>query len=259
MSATVSTSVKKILATFAPGLSAFLFLLRASIPISAASLTVAAAADISAAGPDLTSAFQSAHPGDTVRFVFAASGALAQQIANGAPYDVFLSANGAFVDQLASSGKILPETDTVYALGRLGVLWKDAKPHSFNDLADDWVRFVAVANPVLAPYGLAARQALQHEKLWDRLKPKIVFGENVRQTLQMFDSGNADAVLTSYSLITGRPGASIIPDTWHQPIRQKAGVVAASANQPLARELLAFLRGPSGSQVLARHGLIPAH
>jgi molybdate transport system substrate-binding protein len=259
MSATVSTSVKKILATLELDLSAFLLLLMASIPLSAASLTIAAAADISAAGPDLTAAFQSAHPGDTVRFVFAASGALAQQIANGAPYDIFLSANEAFVDQLALSGKILPETDTVYAFGRLGVLWKDAKPHPLSDLADDWVRFVAVANPVLAPYGLAARQALEHEKLWDRLKPKIVFGENVRQTLQMFDSGNADAVLTSFSLITGRPGASIVPDAWHQPIRQKAGVVAASANQPLARELLAFLRGPRGGQILTSHGLIPAH
>jgi molybdate transport system substrate-binding protein len=228
-----------------------------SVPISAASLTVAAAADISAAESDLTSSFHETYPSDTVRFVFAASGALAQQIANGAPYDVFLSANEAFVDQLVSTRKILPDTDIAYALGRVGILWKDGKAHPLNDLTTDLVRFVAIANPKLAPYGLAAEQALRHENLWDKLGAKIVFGENVRQTLQLFDSGNADAVLTSYSLINNRPGATVVPDNWHQPIRQKAGVVASSANQKLARKFVAFLEGPKGSKILVKHGLTP--
>lgn len=225
--------------------------------LSAASLTVAAASDMAAAEHELSDGFHKTDPADTVRFAFAASGALAQQIANGAQYDVFLSANEAFVDQLAASRKVLPDTVHVYALGQLGILWRDGKGHKINDLASDWVRLVAIANPRIAPYGLAARQALETQGLWDSLRPKIVFGENVRQALQMFDSGNADAVMTAYSLMAGRPGGAVIPEEWHKPIRQKAGIIAASSEPEAARKFLAFLHGPEGARILVRHGLKP--
>lgn len=255
MSVSLSTCTHRISAGFLAFLACLLF---GSVQCPAASLTIAAAADISAAGSDLAAGFHQTHPGETVRFVFAASGALAQQIANGAPYDVFLSANEAFVDQLASNRKILPDTDTVYALGRLGILLKNSKSLTLNNLTAPSVRFVAIANPKLAPYGLAAEQALRHENLWDSLQSKIVFGENVRQALQMFDSGNADAVLTAYSLIGDRPGAATVPDPWHQPIRQKGGVIAASGNQTVARAFLAFLHSPQGRRILTKHGLSPS-
>jgi molybdate transport system substrate-binding protein len=228
-----------------------------SVPVSGATLTVAAAADMASAEAALSSSFHKSYPPDSVRFVFAASGALAQQISNGAPYDLFLSANESFVDQLAVSRKILPDSIRVYALGELGILWRDTKLHEFSDLKQDWVRFVAVANPRLAPYGAAAQQSLEHESLWDSLRSKIVFGENVRQALQLFDSGNADVVLTSYSLMAGRPGAAVVPADWHNPIRQKAGIIAASQNIDVARLFLAFLRSPEGSRILAAHGLKP--
>lgn len=227
-------------------------------PAHAGTLTIAAAADISAAEHDLTESFHKSFPEDSVRFSFAASGALAQQISNGAPYDLFLSANESFVDQLAVAQKVLPDSVHVYAFGQLGILWRDAKPHRLNDLTEKWVRFVALANPRLAPYGAAAQQSLEHENLWDVLRTKIVFGENVRQALQMFDTGNADVVLTAYSLLVGRPGATIIPDDWHKPIRQKAGIVAASQNLDAARHFLAFLASPSGARILTEHGLKPA-
>jgi molybdate transport system substrate-binding protein len=99
---------------------------------------------------------------------------------------------------------------------------------------------------------------LEHENLCDSLRPKIVYGENVRQALQLFDSGNADVVLTSYSLLIGRPGAAIIPSDWHKPIRQKAGIVAASQDVEVARRFMAFLASPAGARVLAAHGLKPA-
>jgi molybdate transport system substrate-binding protein len=222
-----------------------------------ASLTVAAASDLASAERDLTNSFQRTHRNDSVRFVFAASGTLRQQIANGAPYDVFLSANAAYIDQLASNRKILPDTAVVYAHGQLAALWRDHKLHDINDLIQNWVRFVALANPKLAPYGLAAQQSLEHAGLWAKLRPKIVFGENVRQTLQMFDSGNADVVLTAYSLMVKRPGVQAIPENWHQPILQKGGVVAASHEASLAREFLAFLQSPAGASVLRAHGLSP--
>ena len=227
-------------------------------PARAASLTVAAAADIASAEHDLTDSFHKSFPEDWVRFSFAASGALAQQISNGAPYDLFLSANEGFVDQLAVAQKILPDSVHVYAFGQLGILWRDGKPHRLNELTEKWVRFAAIANPRLAPYGAAAEQSLEHENLWDAIRTKIVFGENVRQALQMFDTGNADVVLTAYSLLVGRPGVAVIPDEWHKPIRQKCGIVAASQNLDAARHFLAFLTSTSGGRILIEHGLKPA-
>jgi molybdate transport system substrate-binding protein len=222
-----------------------------------ASLTVAAAADISSAESALTASFHAAFPEDSVRFVFAASGALAQQIENGAPYDLFLSANETFVDQLVASKKILSDTALTYALGQLGILWRDGKQHNIRELSAEWVRFVAMANPQLAPYGMAARQALESEGVWDAIRTKIVFGENVRQALQQFDSGNADVVLTAYSLLLKRPGVAIIPAAAHRPIRQKAGIVAASQQVTAARRFLAFLQSPDGARILSSHGLVP--
>ena len=116
---------------------------------------------------------------------------------------------------------------------------------------------VAIANPQIAPYGLAARQALETQGLWDAIRSKVVFGENVRQALQMFDSGNAEVALTAYSLMIGRPSAAMIPQDWHKPIRQKAGIVAASPHPEAAQRFLAFLQSPGGAQILIRHGLKP--
>jgi molybdate transport system substrate-binding protein len=249
----VSGALSTFLAAFFVSLAFF------PASVRSATLTVAAAADIAAADHDLTDSFHKVFPEDSVRFSFAASGALAQQISNGAPYDVFLSANESFVDQLAVAQKILPDSVHVYALGQLGILWRDGKSHRLSDLTEKWVRFAAIANPRLAPYGAAAQQSLEHENLWDIVRTKVVFGENVRQALQMFDTGNADVVLTAYSLLVGRAGAAIIPDDWHKPIRQKAGIVAASQNLEAARHFLAFLASPSGARILTEHGLRPAH
>jgi len=178
---------------------------------------------------------------------------LKEQIASGAPYDVFLSANAEFVDQLASSGKLVPESVKAYAAGRVGMLWSDKKHHSLNDLAQSWVRFVALPNPKLAPYGVAAQQALEHAGIWKQVQPKVVYGENVRQTLQLFESGNADVVLTSDSLLQGKD-PDLIPADWHRPIIQKGGIVAASSNQQAARKFLDFVLSPAGQAIFAQFG-----
>jgi molybdate transport system substrate-binding protein len=215
-------------------------------------LTVAAAADLVALAPELARVFEKANPTVRVRFVTEASAVLAQQIENGAPYDVFLSANAKFVDRLVLAGKLAPQP-VVYATGRLAILWRDGKHHDVNDLARQWVRFVALANPQLAPYGAAAREALEHAQLWARIEPKVVYGENVRQTLQLFDSGNADAALIAAGLVMERH-PQIIPADWHQPIIQKAGIVAASSEQKTAALFLRFLVGPAAQEIFARHG-----
>jgi len=212
-------------------------------------LTVAAASDLAPVQP----ALQKAQPNLQIRFVTAASSVLSQQIENGAPYDVFLSANVQFVDQLASNGKLRPDSVRTYATGRVAILWNDKRSHSVSDLTQNWVRFVALPNPRLAPYGAAAQQALEHAGLWTAVKKKIVYGENVRQALQLFDSGNADAVLTALSLVADRK-PDLIPAAWHAPIVQKAGIVSASKNQPEADAFMQFLTSPAGQAIFAKFG-----
>jgi molybdate transport system substrate-binding protein len=234
-------------------LAAFLFLLCADTCVAQLTLTVAAASDLSAIGPTLASYFEKENQNVRVRFVNGASAMLAQQIENGAPFDVFLSANAQFVDQLAAKGKLDPATVRSYATGRLAVLWRDKKSHPLSYLADDSIHFLALPNPKLAPYGVAAEQALQHAGAWSAAKPKVVYGENVRQTLQLFDSGNADAVITADSLLQGR-GAEPIPQDWHAPIIQKGGTVAASKQQTAGKTFLDWLIGPSGQAIFAKYG-----
>jgi molybdate transport system substrate-binding protein len=234
-------------------LALFLITLVPSLALGQTTLTVAAASDLTNLEPSLASAFRKYEPKIEVRFVTAASAMLRQQIDSGAPYDVFLSANADYVDKLASSRKLIPESVRSYATGRVGLLWSDKKHHNINDLAQSWVRFVALPNPKLAPYGVAAQQALEHAAIWKQVQPKVVYGENVRQTLQLFESGNADAVLTSDSLLQGK-SPDLIPPDWHRPIVQKGGIVAASPNQPAARKFLDFVLSPAGQAVFAQFG-----
>ncbi|MBV9267689.1 MAG: molybdate ABC transporter substrate-binding protein [Acidobacteriaceae bacterium] len=225
----------------------------ASVTLSAAELTVAAAADLSPVEAELASSFRNSNPGIQIRWVTSASAILTQQIENGAPYDVFLSANAQFIDQLAAARKIEPSSVVWYATGRVGLLWRDGKHHDPKDLGSNWVRTIALPNPKLAPYGVAAEQAIRHLGIWDFVRQKIVYGENVRQTLQLFESGNADAVLTSASLLAGRP-AEVLPADWHSPIAQKAGVVVGSANHDAAEQFVRYLLSPAAQAVFARHG-----
>jgi molybdate transport system substrate-binding protein len=215
-------------------------------------LTVAAASDLATLEQPLQTAFEKTNP-NRIRWVTGASAILAQQIENGAPYDVFLSANAQFVESLAEKRKIEPKSVKAYATGRIGLLWRDGKPHEVKDLSENWVRFVALPNPDLAPYGLAARQALEKIGIWAAVRPKAVYGENVRQTLQLFESGNADAVLTSASLLQGK-SAQIIPADLHPPIRQEAGIVSGSRNPVAAARFLQFLSSAAAQSVFGRYG-----
>ncbi|MBV8828492.1 MAG: molybdate ABC transporter substrate-binding protein [Acidobacteriaceae bacterium] len=234
-------------------LLAVLFLIFPLACVAQTMLTVAAASDLTDVEPALAAGFRKIEPKVQVRFVTAASATLAQQIENGAPYDVFLSANAQFVDRLASNRSLLPESVRAYATGRIGVLWRDRKSHPFKDLAAKWVRVVALPNPKLAPYGVAAQQALEHSGIWQVVQPKVVYGENVRQTLQLFESGNADAVLTSDSLLRSEP-ADPIPGNLHNSIIQKAGIVARSSFRKNAEAFLSYLVSPPAQAVFARFG-----
>ena len=237
-------------------LSSILLLLPiVAVPVLAADppLLVAAASDLTSVEKPLTAAFRE-DTGVQVRFVLQSSGMLARQIQNGAPYDVYLSANEKYVRDLVETGDLARETVKVYATGRLGLWSKQGGIGRVEQLIEDRVRILAIANPAHAPYGVAAKEALLSRGLWERLRGKIVFAENVRQTFQYGDSGNADAIITSWTMVHDKGGV-MLPADWHTPIRQAGGVVTRSERKALARRFVEFLLSERGQRVLRGHGL----
>ncbi len=192
--------------------------------------------------------------GVSVRFTFGSSGLLARQIENGAPYDVYLSANERFVAELVDSRRLLPDSVRLYALGRVGLWSKSGRYHNLTDLLAPGMKHLAIPNPAHAPYGVAAREALKSRGIWSALESRIVYGENVQQALQFAESGNADAVLTAWSLVFNKGGV-LLPAEWHSPIRQTGAVVAGSRHPDAARRFLDFLTSRGGKALLAQHGL----
>jgi molybdate transport system substrate-binding protein len=227
------------------------YALIALLPLRAADLTVAAASDLAPLTAQLEKGFTAAR----VRFSLASSGSLAHQIENGAPFDVFLSANDQYVKELAAKGAVDPASVIVYATGRLGLWSRNGSVKSIEDLTKPSVVHIAIPNPEHAPYGVAAKQALENRGIWKRVESKIVYGENVTQALQYAESGNADAVITSWTLLNGRGVA--LPDAWHAPIRQAGAVVKSTTQPALAREFLKFLTGADGRKILESGGLSP--
>jgi molybdate transport system substrate-binding protein len=224
----------------------------ALLPVQAADLLVGAASDLGPITEKLAPAASQAL-GTRVRFTLASSGALAQQVANAAPFDVFLSANESYVSDAVKKGYLDPSTVVVYAYGRIALWSKSGSIRSIEDLGKTEVLHVAIANPEHAPYGIAARQALENRKLWRAVEPKLVYGENVAQALQFAESGNAEAVITSWTLLKGR--SILLPQEWHAPIRQTGGVLKSSSQPDAARRFLKFLTSPEGKKILSEGGL----
>jgi len=220
-------------------------------------LTVFAAADLALAFPEIASLFE-VQRGAAVNFVFGSSGNLALQIQNGAPADVFFAANVAYVDQLIGKGVLVRGTKTLYARGQIVVAVPRgsaiAAP-SLRDLLRSEVRRIAIANPDHAPYGIAAREALQSAGLWDTLQPRLVLGDNIRQTLQYVQSGAVDAGIVSLS-VARVPEIRFfpIPDSLHRPIDQATAVIRGSRLARLGADFIAFVTGPTGWEVMERDG-----
>jgi molybdate transport system substrate-binding protein len=220
-------------------------------------LTVSAAADLLTAFTELGGKFEQ-ETGVHVTFNFGSSGVLAQQIQQGAPVDLFASANRSYVDALAARGLILPDTVRIYARGQL-VLWtRSDSPLSLkgiDDLTRPEVKRVAIANPEHAPYGVAAREALQNSGIWNAVEPKLVLAENIQQTMQFAATGNVDAALGSLSLAVGSNGHwVVVSPNLYSPIDQALGVVKGARNEREARAFAAFVSSPQGEAVMAKYG-----
>ena len=224
-------------------------------------LRVAAAADLAFAFKDIGDAFQK-KTGQAVTFSFGSTGLLAKQIEEGGPFDVFAAANVSFADDAVKSGACLADSKVFYARGRI-VLWRATgpAPASLAALAGDDVRKVAIANPEHAPYGKAAVEALTRAGVWDAVKPKLVYGENVQQTLQFAQSGNADVAIVALSLATVSGGAfTAIEPSAHAPIEQAMvvckGERGLGKQEKGARAFAAFVGSDEGRAIMRRYGFL---
>lgn len=229
-------------------------------PASSEPLKIAAAADLSFAFKDVGAAYEKA-TGQKVVFSFGATGLLEKQVAEGGPFDAFAAANVSFADDAVKSGACLADSKAIYATGHLVMYTtKDAAfvPTAVTDLTDARVSKIAIANPEHAPYGMAARQALQRAGIWDKVQPKVVYGENVQQTLQFAQSGNADVSIVALSLATVTPGnATAIPTNLHDPIDQ--ALVACKngqAGSDAGRKFIAFVQSADGHAIMRKFGFL---
>jgi molybdate transport system substrate-binding protein len=222
-------------------------------------LYVAAAADLTPAFEEVGRVFEQS-TGIRVVYNFGSTGMLSKQIENGAPLDIFAAANIEFIDALERKGLIIPDTKALYARGRI-TMWMMAdsslKIERLEDLASTEVERVGIANPEHAPYGVAAREALQAVHVWDVVRPKCVFGENVRQTLQYAQSGNVNVSIVALSLSVQSNGRWIlIPEELHKPLDQALAVLKRTRREQQARRFLAFINGEQGRPIMRKYGFV---
>lgn len=234
-------------------------------PATAQPLTIAAASDLQGALPEVVARFEQ-ETGASVRVTYGSSGNFFAQIQNGAPFDLFLSADIDYPRQLERSGLGAPGTLYRYASGQL-VLWTTTANQSLireglGGLTASSVRRIAVANPEHAPYGRAAIAALTSAGIYEKVRGKLVLGENISQAAQFVQSGNAQVglIARSIALIPALAAAGVsapLPAGSYPGIEQAAIVISASKNQPLARRFLDDLKLPAISDVMRRFGFEP--
>jgi molybdate transport system substrate-binding protein len=227
-------------------------------------VTVAAASDLTYAMNEIAANFEKV-TGCTVRLSLGSSGNFLTQIENGAPFDVFFSADIAYPKKLEAEGLAAPGSTYLYAIGKI-VLWtrKDSRVDvnkGFASLRDPAVKKIAIANPAHAPYGRAAEEALRKSGVYDAVKDRLVLGENISQTAEFVESGNADAGIIALSLVLSptmkdKGRAWNIPDNLYASIEQGAVAVRAAANPQGARQFLDYIKMPGTAALLERYGFV---
>ncbi|WP_342659091.1 molybdate ABC transporter substrate-binding protein (plasmid) [Sphingomonas sp. NY01] len=245
-----------------------LFLVGLTLGLSAPAVAqdvpnIAAAADLRVALTDVAAAFKR-DTGQEVKLTFGSSGTFFQQIQQGAPFQLFLSADEQYATDLARAGKTV-NAGTLYAIGRLAVVAPKGSPLTLDSnlaglrsaLARRQITRFAIANPEHAPYGARAREALQHVKLWQPLASKLVLGENVSQALQFAIAGGAQGGIVSYALVLdptfgARASYKLLPATWHKPLRQRMVLIKGAS--PTAQRFYSYVQQPAARRILVRYG-----
>jgi molybdate transport system substrate-binding protein len=241
----------------------FLLLMLAAASMSAkGTVRIAASANLVFALDEICAAFQAERPEVKVESVIGSSGNLVAQIAHGAPYDIFLSADMEYPLALIKNGQADAASLTPFATGRL-VLWTTRSDLPMTELEsvlhDTRMRKLAIANPDTAPYGRAARQTLEKLERWDAMQSHLVIGESISQTAQFVASGNADAGFVALSLVLSakqqNPGKwLVVPEDFHEPLTQGAVLTKRSTANPAARTFLTFIVSDKARKIFARHG-----
>lgn len=227
--------------------------------LNAAELTVAAAADLRFAFAEIGRAFEQ-ETGTTVTLSFGSTGLLAKQIEQGAPFDVFAAANISFLDKLRARGLIINDSRQLYARGRIVLaVNKKTQLHvtQLSDLTLPDIKAIAIANPQHAPYGLAAQQAMAKLGMWDRVRPKLVYGENIRHALQLIQTGNAEVGVIALSVANVQEiNWTLIPDDLHAPIDQALAIIKGTKMEVQARRFIHFVNQPAGRLIMKKYGFL---
>jgi len=232
------------------------FSLQASDP-----MRIAAASSLRYALDDILTLYRESHPNADIEAIYGSSGKMTAQIMNGAPFDIFFSADFAFPELLKKEGYAATDP-VVYATGRI-VIWSstiDAANLTFEDMRSDSIRRIAIAQPAHAPYGLLAKEAMQTAGVWDDVQDKLVFGENIAHAAQMAQSGAAEAAIIALSLarspVLAMHKHSLIDKALHNPLMQGYVITRRGGNHPEALTFAEFMTTDTANTVLIQYGFI---
>lgn len=233
-----------------------------AIPAHAGKITVAAAADLKFAMSEIVATFLQAHPAEQIDVIYGSSGKFQTQIQQGAPYDLYFSADIAYAHELARRGFAAGEARP-YAYGRI-VLWSATHPAekmTLASLAAPGITRIAIANPKHAPYGKRAEEALRAAGLWATLEPKLVYGENIAHAAQFVQTGNAQVGIIALALalnpeLASQGGHALIPEALHAPLEQGYIITKRAADNPLARQFADYMRSAAALAVMRRYGFV---
>jgi molybdate transport system substrate-binding protein len=230
--------------------------------VRAEKISVAAAADLKFAMDEIVRTFERANPADKVEVTYGSSGQFFTQIQQGAPYDLYFSADIAYPRELVEKGLAASKVKP-YAFGRI-VLWSssmDATKMTLQSVLDPKITRFAIANPKHAPYGQRAEEALRALGLWDRVESRLVFGENISQTAQFVETGNAQAGIIALSLavspaLAKKGGYWLIPDTLHKRLEQGFIITKQGGGQGLSKRFAAYMDSKPARNVMAKFGFV---
>lgn len=233
-----------------------------SLCVHAERIAIAAAADLKFAMDEIVAAFKQSNPADEVEVTYGSSGKFHTQIQQGAPYDLYFSADIAFPRELANNGLATAYVKP-YAFGRI-VLWSaslDATQMTLASLTDPKITRIAIANPRHAPYGKRAEEALRASGLWEQVEPKLVYGENIAHTAQFVQTGNAQVGIIALALavnpeLASRGGYWLIPDTLHEPLEQGYIITKRAEGNALAKRFADYMGSKPARAVMTHYGFV---
>ena len=219
-------------------------------------LYVAAASDLYHALTEIGDAFTE-ETGVEIKYTYGSTGLLTQQIQEGAPFDLFLAAHESYIDRLIERDAVLEDSKKHYSIGRIVLMQSTTEEVDLNIefLLNDEVKNVAIANPEHAPYGKAAQESLEAWGIWEEIKPKLVYAENIRQAYQYVESGNADVGIIALALMNQTEFQyELIEDDSHEPILQALAIPLQAEHKQLSEDFSDFILSESGQDILKKYG-----